>query len=31
MFTNIVGDGRVVTATDSIQAETQQYYRVNAQ
>jgi len=30
-LTNLVGDGSVVTATDSIQAEAQHYYRVKAQ
>ncbi len=30
-LTNMAGDGGVVTATDSIQSETQQFYRVKAQ
>jgi hypothetical protein len=30
-LTNLVGDGSVVTATDGIQAQTQQFYRVKTQ
>src|SRR5439155_14460015 len=30
-LTNMVGNGNVLSATDAIQAETQQFYRVKAQ